>query len=194
MKLDQSLSCFNCNPKLWIALSCFILLTGCATLFGTAERHFQLLAPNTLEQSSTVLLKLTSQMNGDSHHWEAVLNTDVDKIYLVILGPLGQRLATLNFDNQQMTVVRNSPIPFDISLEKLLKELQMTFWPLTTLNAGKSNQDWNFEENKHVRFVYYKHQLVAEIHRHSSSTWNGEFNYISKISDYQLSIQSSLMD
>lgn len=133
-------------------------------------------------------------MNGDSHHWEAVLNTDVDKIYLVILGPLGQRLATLNFDNQQMTVVRNSPIPFDISLEKLLKELQMTFWPLTTLNAGKSNQDWNFEENKHVRFVYYKHQLVAEIHRHSSSTWNGEFNYISKISDYQLSIQSSLMD
>jgi len=181
-------------PGLWATLGWFMLLAGCATPFGAVQRDFQPLPPSALEQSTTVLLKLDSNQGNVRHHWEAVLNVDTDRINLVILGPLGQRLATLHFDDQRLTVERSGPIPFGTSLEKLLGELQMIFWPLAVLNTDKWNQDWYFEEQKHIRYVYYQQQLVAEIHRRSSSPWSGNFNYISRVSDYHLNIRSSQLD
>lgn len=171
-----------------------MLLTGCATPFDTAQRNFQLLPPDTLERSATILLRLDSNQGDASHHWEAVLNVDAEQIYLVILGPLGQRLATLSFDGQLLTADRGDPIPINMSLKKLLGELQMIFWPLAVLNTGEGNRDWYFEEETNIRHVYYQQQLVAEIHRHSSSRWSGEFDYISRISNYHLSVRSSQLD
>ncbi len=136
------------TPRFWVTLGWLVLLTGCTTLSGAARQDFQLLPPDTIKQSVTVLLKLDSSQGEVSYHREAVLNVDAERIYLVILGPLGQRLATLDFDGQRLTVDRSSPIPFDASLEKLLGELQMIFWPLTALNAGEWNQDWFFDEKK----------------------------------------------
>ncbi|MCF6259900.1 MAG: DUF3261 domain-containing protein [Gammaproteobacteria bacterium] len=182
------------TPRFWVTLGWLVLLTGCTTLSGAARQDFQLLPPDTIKQSVTVLLKLDSSQGEVSYHREAVLNVDAERIYLVILGPLGQRLATLDFDGQRLTVDRSSPIPFDASLEKLLGELQMIFWPLTALNAGEWNQDWFFDEKKNIRLVYHKQKLVAEIHRHSPSPWNGSFHYNSKISDYHLSIHSSQLN
>ncbi len=176
---------------LWATLGSLILLAGCATPFGAAQQDFQLLPPASLEHPTTVLLKLDHRQGDAHHHWEAVLNVDKDRIDLVILGPLGQRLATLRFDDRQLTVERNGPILFDASLEKLLGELQMVFWPLAILNTGEWNQDWSFEEQKHIRHVYYQQRLVAEIHRRSSSSWSGDFDYISRVSDYHLNIRSS---
>ncbi len=181
-------------PELWATLGWFMLLTGCTTPIDTAQRNFQLLPPDVLERSATILLKLGSNQGDASHHWEEVLNVDAERIYLVILGPLGQRLANLSFDGQQLTVDRGGPIPINMPLEKLLGELQMIFWPLAVLNTGEGNRDWYFEEQTHIRYVYYQNQLMAEIRRHSSSPWSGNFDYISRISDYRLSVRSSQLD
>ncbi len=172
-----------------------MLLTGCVTPFDAAQqRNFQLLPPDALERSATFLLKLDINQGDVSHHWEAVLNVDAERIYLLILGPLGQRLATLSFNGQQLTVDRGGPISIKMSLEKLLWELQIIFWPLAALNTGEGNRDWYFEEQMHIRHVHYQQQLVAEIYRHSSSPWSGNFDYISRMSDYRLSVRSSLLD
>jgi len=192
--LTQSHTHASRIPKLWVTLGWLMLLTGCATPFSAAQRDFHPLPPDTLKQSVTVLLNIGSQQGEVSQHWEAVLNVDLKQIYLVILGPLGQRLATLSFDGERLAVDRGGPIPFDTSLEKLLGELQMIFWPLAELNTAEWNRDWFFEEKKQVRFVYHKQQLVAEINRRSASPWSGDFNYDSKISDYRLNIRSSQLN
>lgn len=183
-----------CIPELLAMLGGLLLITACATPFGIAQQKFRLLPPNTLKQPTTVLLSINSHHGNNSHHWEAVLNVDANQIDLVILGPLGQRLATLGFDGQHLTVYRSNPISIDISLEKLLGELQMIFWPLAVLNTDKWNRGWHFEEQKHIRHVYYQQQRVAEIHRYSSSPCNGNFDYISKISDFRMNIRSSQLD
>lgn len=182
-------------PERWLILGWFMLLAaGCATPFGATQPNFQLLPPGSLEQSVTVLLKIDHRQNDTRHRWEAVLNVDAEQIDLLILGPLGQRRATLSFNGQRLTVDHNSLIPIDIPLEKLLGELQMIFWPLAVLNADKWNQDWYFDEQKHILHVYYQQQQVAEIHRRASSPWSGDFDYISRVSDYRLRIRSSQLD
>lgn len=186
--------CYSRVPLLCAILGGLMLLAGCAAPFGAVQRDFQPLPPDTLEQSTTVLLKLDSHQGDIRHHWEAVLNVDADRIDLIILGPLGQRLATLRFNDQQLMVERGGPLPFDSSIEKLLGELQMIFWPLAVLNADEWNQDWHFSEQKNIRYVYYQQQRVAEIHRRSTSAWSGDFDYISRISDYRLNIRSSELD
>lgn len=167
--------------------------------FGAAQRDsplppFQLLPPATLERSITAYQKIYNFRNGRGQHLEAVLTVDADRIYLVILGPLGQRLATLSFDGQRLTIDRGGPIPVDTPLENILGELQIIFWPLAVLNTGERNRDWYFKEQKHIRYVYYRQRLVAEIHRRSSSPWTGDFDYISRVSDYRLTIRSRRLD
>lgn len=191
------LSCYL--PMSWPVLGWSILLTGCVTPFGATQPDsplppFQLLPPSTLERPVTVLQKLDSRRGDNNYHWETVLNVDADRIYLVILGPLGQRLATLSFNGQHLAVDRNGPIRVGTPLKNILGELQIIFWPLAMLNTSKWNRDWYFEEQKHIRYVYYQQRLVAEIHRRSSSPWTGDFDYISKVSDYRLTIRSRRLD
>lgn len=193
MKLAKRQSYSHRTSRLWFTLAWLMLVAGCAMPFSAAQQDFHLLPPGIIKQPATVLLKLDSNQGKTNLQWEAVLNVDAAQISLIILGPLGQRLATLNSDGEHLTVEHDRPI--DISLKKLLVELQMIFWPLTTLNADKWNKDWRFEEQKNIRQVYYQQQRIAEIHRHpSSSQWSGKFDYISKISDYRLSIRSSQLD
>jgi len=184
---------YTCFAGFWLTLSwLLLLLVGCATPVDVAEQNFQLLAPDSIKQSATILLKIESNQAGLKHHWEAVLNVDATRIDLVILSTLGRRLATLGFDGHKLTVKHNSSI--EISLKKLLGQLQMIYWPLGTLNTDKKNQSWYFKQQKQIRYVYYQHQPVAEIHRRPSSLWNGDFDYISKISENHLSIRSSQLD
>ncbi|MFV2004118.1 MAG: DUF3261 domain-containing protein [Gammaproteobacteria bacterium] len=176
----------------WLTLGWLLLLVSCATPVDVGEQNFRLLAPSSIKQSVTVLLKIETNQAGLKHHWEAVLNIDATHIDLVILSTLGRRLATLGFDGQKLTVKHSSSI--EISLKKLLGQLQMIYWPLVTLNTDKKNQSWYFKQQNQMRYVYYQQQLVAEIQRRQMSLWSGDFDYTSRISDYRLTIRSSQLD
>ena len=175
-----------------------MLLMGCGTRFGAPHRYisppFQLLPPGTFKQPITVFQKISIRQGGNSQNLEAVLNIDAGRIYLIILSPLGQRLATLTSNDGQIVIEHSAPFLATIPLENILGELQMIFWPTVALNASKRNKGWHFEEQKHTRYVYYRQRLIAEIHRHSTSPWDGYFDYISKVSDYRLIIRSKQLN
>lgn len=192
MKLSQPHFHYPRIAGICFTLGWLMVAAGCAIPFGSAQQNFQLLPPDSLSQSATVLLKMDSEEDSIRRHWEAVLNMDAAQTVLILLDPLGQRLATLGFDGEQLTIEHSRPI--DISLKKLLGELQMVLWPLSALNADKWNQGWHFEEQNTIRRVYYQQQYMAEIHRQPSSQWSGKFDYSSKTSDYRLHIQSSPLD
>jgi len=178
---------------LWATLAYLVLLTGCATLHGRAQHDFELLPPDSLIPV-TLLLEIDSFDTGINRHWEAVLNVDNEYIYLAILGPLGQRLATLRTNSHGVTVETGGDlIPIDVPSEELLVELQMIFWPLSALNVSEGNRNWHFEEQQQIRHVYFEQQLVGDIHQNTQSPMNGAFIYVSKIFDHSLHVRSIVL-
>jgi|TARA_B110000967_G_scaffold207470_1_gene256929 hypothetical protein len=148
----------------YLALS--FLLSGCqSTNEKVGADKLPLLPQNTWQQSIQVNQSIEIEYEGRNWNGIAVLELSPDKLTMVHLSPLGQRLFTLIYDNgktlpeidaDSILVGQTIPAATIVSL------LQIAIWPTDVL-APFYQGDWRLQTGEQSRMVFFRNKLVVSI-------------------------------
>lgn len=175
-----------------LALLFLALITACAARPPrVAQSGWPPLAPATLGADRTVTQVLRAAFADREMTFNCVVKVDRERVTLVALSAIGERLFTLTFDGTKYDVQSAASVPAALQPERLLDDLQLAFWDLSTLQAALAGTPWQVTEPfAHTRRLKRAGQLVAEVHYLDSDPWTGRLWLVNFAARYSLSIDS----
>lgn len=130
-----------------------------------------LLRPQALEKPLALQQRLTVTAGGRTLQAEMALEADRDGVRMVLLD-LGQAVARLEWDGQELTERRGPGLPAYVRTERILGDVQLVHWPVEaiqsalplgwTLTASPAERTLRHEGRTVVR-VRYPAPQVAEL-------------------------------
>lgn len=147
-----------------------LLLMGCAqpgAMTSASNMHSDgqqvpllRLPPNTLGKAIAEQQRLTVLApNRTPQTLEVLLEADPQSVRLALM-QLGQVAAQLVWDGVDLHVTRSRWWPSDVSAERILSDMQLTYWPLQAIQAALP-ADWNMVDAGPIRVL--RHGATAEI-------------------------------
>jgi hypothetical protein len=178
------------------ALLSLSLLSACAvTPPAPVSARLQLqLAPAALGSAISLQQHLKVERNGRSDELDTVLEIDQEQLKLVGL-VFGQRVMTLQYDGKQLHTWRHFMLPKEVQGEDVLRDVQLTLWPLAAIRAALP-AGWEIEEtgdNDHgklQRTLRLNHTVVTQIDYPDHLLWGGTVILTNHPYHYTLTIQS----
>jgi hypothetical protein len=120
------------------------------------------LAPQSLGRNLDVQQQLHIQVADQAERQlEAVLEADATGVRLGLLS-MGQTVARLEWDGQQLREHRAPWLPAAVSGERVLSDLQWVYWPLPAI-AAYLPAGWGVAEAAGVRRVHWGDELVLSV-------------------------------
>ena len=150
----------------WLAL--LSLLSACQSFKArNGSDQLPLLPQNTWQGSIQVNQSL--EINYEGHNWQgiAVLSMSADKLTMVHLSPLGQRLFTLTYENGKAAPETNADTLLagqTIPAATIVSLLQLATWPVGALSPYYQG-DWRLESDELNRQVFYQDERVVTVTR-----------------------------
>lgn len=100
---------------------------------------------------------LTIQHLGQQRYLHALLDSDIERLQVIGLSPLGQRLFSLTWDNRELVWRTESAVLAKLDPRLLMADLQLAYWPLqsvrdalpenlTVEDFGTSRMVWQGDE------------------------------------------------
>ncbi|MEE8059045.1 MAG: DUF3261 domain-containing protein [Pseudomonadales bacterium] len=131
----------------------------------------------------------------DRYYFENAIEFTSGELGLVMLGDLGQRVATIEYNGNNLKIDRASFLPDSFDPYYVLEAMQMIYWPVEAF-AEQGKRGWHLIEsdNGMSRRFYYQGKLVAEIEYDVSCPLKGITRYHHKIYDYHLRINSAVIE
>ncbi|WP_372524500.1 DUF3261 domain-containing protein [Piscinibacter sp.] len=112
------------------------LLLGCATPpAGHREAPLLRLAPAALGRTLALQQQLVVEARGQTQRVDVLLEADADAVRLALLN-LGQTVARLEWDGQQLQETRAAWWPAEVRSERILSDLQLVWWPADAVRAA----------------------------------------------------------
>jgi Protein of unknown function (DUF3261) len=171
----------------WVALGSLIF--GACTVPAHQPARLGLkLAPAALGESISLQQHLTVERNGSVDELDAVLEVDPRRLDLVGL-VLNQRVLTLHYDGQILSVWRHPLFPAAVRDEDILEDLQLILWPADAVRQALP-YGWRIEENGVHRTLLIGEMPVTVINYSGVPRWNGKIELSNLRYQYRLIIQS----
>ncbi len=177
-----------------IAMLVCLLLTGCSGLAPRSDLQGvpPLSTPAALGRSLQTLQIVHVAFKEREAALQCVLTVDGERIGVLGLDALGQRLFSLSYDGAHpMQVQRNPMLPAQVSPERLLADLQLAYWPLAALQSAYAGSGWHVSEPlAGTRRLRHDEQLVAEVHYSVADPWTGPLWLSNFRHGYSLAVES----
>ncbi|AXQ29290.1 DUF3261 domain-containing protein [Solimonas sp. K1W22B-7] len=176
-----------------LSLLLALLLASCAALRPAPPPTPQELPPLWLSPAafgSSVQLaqRLLVEAGGTRHGLDALLEIDPQQVQLAgLVG--GRRVVTLRYDGGTPTVDRIAGLPAVIDEHRVLRDLQLTYWPAEAVR-GALPAGWTLAEEPGARRLYREGQVTIEIRYGGQPRWLGHTEFDNLQQHYRLLIDS----
>jgi hypothetical protein len=154
-----------------------LLLAGCVSApkvsAPVAGDSLPLLSPASLGQAHQVSQVLRGDYGDAGFTLRSVVTVDDKQLTVIGLTSMGLRAFTLKYDGQNLSEERAPQVPQALQARQLLNDLQLAFWPLTTLQATWRDSGVEVSEPyAGTRRLKRGAELLAEVHI-AADAWNG---------------------
>ncbi len=171
-----------------------LLLSSCSLLGPQPQPDAMppLLAPATLARSVQTLQIVHVAFKEREAALQCVLTVTDERIDVLGLSALGQRVFGLSYEGPDKMQVQSGPmLPAEVSPERLLADLQLAYWPLPALQAAYLGTRWEISEPRPgSRRLRQAGQLVAEVHYSAIDPWAGPLWLSNFRYGYSLAVES----
>lgn len=174
-------------------LLCAALLSACASAPPAPEAsrgYLPILPPSSLaaERSAEQVLHAAYSEREATLH--CILEVSPERLRVIGLTALGQRVFTLEQDAQGVHVERSPFAPGELQPHHILADIQLAYWPLATLQSALPPDTRLTEPRSGLRRLFRDRRLVAEVHYASDDPWNGRLWLVNLERGYSLDITS----
>ena len=116
---------------------------------------------------------------GPSGQLQLAVDSAGGTMQVVIMDALGRRLATLQLDGRSHELRREAGARIDLASADLVAALQLTFWPLETLQAATRGTPWRVDGGQERRLWYHGDLLAAAAPGGAGlERWRGRYRYL----------------
>lgn len=169
------------------------LLTACAAVPPTPEasrNYLPILPPASLNAERSAEQVLHAAYGEREATLHCILDVSTERLRVIGLTALGQRVFTLEQDAQGVRVQRSPFAPGELQPQDILADIQLAYWPLATLRAALPPDTRLTEPRSGLRRLYRNKRLVAEVHSAADDPWNGRLWLVNLERGYSLDITS----
>lgn len=140
-------------------VSVCLLASGCASRFSAAP-----VPPlSTLPASAPSTQQLVFEHGNERHQLLAVLRHDNQTLRMALLSPQGQRLLTLEQDEQGARFLPGAVFDPPFSAQWLLQRLSWSLWPVEQLEHAFRDSAWSVQPTAQGHAIFHRQQQVANI-------------------------------
>ena len=150
--------------------------------------EFSLLPPESFGQSLSLLQSLEINYKGESRQLLAQLEINPNKITLVGLSPLGNRLFTVLWTGESLSEEYLAEWPFPFSPKHILADVQLALWLKIPQQDGFKIREIQSPQLR--REILRNEEIVMRISYETRPFWQGEILIQHLERGYQLSIQT----
>jgi hypothetical protein len=153
-----------------------------------AVSSFALATPSALGTSVSAFQQLRLEQTQLERQFTLALDIGPDRLQLVIMSTIGQRLATWRYKDNHYQLQIEAGAPTELPYRLVLVATQLVFWPIDALDNANS-KDWRISGTR----VYYRDTLVAKLSRPvlQTTSWEGEYRVEFPASEVTLALQST---
>lgn len=175
-----------------LTLLLMLLLCACAAPLRQASPELLPLLPPAALGSAHQSRQIVHAAFGERElSVQCILTVDAGQVSVIGLSALGQRLFALHYDGTTMRVEQSPLLPAELPVQRLLSDLQLTYWPLTAWQSALAGSPWQVSEPlPGTRRLHHRQQLVAEIHMPDDNPWQGRLWLSNFQFGYSLSIDA----
>ena len=123
---------------------------------------------------------------------ETQLQVDAQSLQLAAVA-LNQRVMRLQWDGQQLKVERHPLLPTEVDPERVLRDLQLSCWPLAAVQAVLP-AGWQAADANDVRELTFDGQLQVRVEGVNRACRGGRITLDNRREGYRLSIESREME
>ena len=145
-------------------LLCVLLVSACAIKAPrrAADESFELrLMPVSLGHELALQQQLSFSFGKESRTVDALLEVNSDSVQLVVQ-TLGQSALRLSWDGHRLDQKRAPWLPPSLRGERVLSDLQLTYWPVEAIRAALPT-GWQLIEEGNERQLRQGDQLVETV-------------------------------
>ncbi|MFC7422177.1 DUF3261 domain-containing protein [Iodobacter arcticus] len=119
---------------------------------------------------------------------DALLEINPEQIQLAGFA-LGQRILTVSWDGQSLTSSRHALLPKEVDEQRVLRDVQLVYWPLAAVQAALP-AGWTLSEEGNVRKLTLGQENAITIRYHATPRWAGQAELENTLEHYRLVIDS----
>ncbi len=123
---------------------------------------------------------------------ETQLQVDAQSLQLAAMA-LNQRVMRLQWDGRQLQVERHPLLPAEVDPERVLRDLQLSCWPLAAVQ-GALPAGWQAADANDVRELTFDGQLQLRVEGVNRACRSGRITLDNRREGYRLSIESREME
>jgi hypothetical protein len=146
---------------LLVVLTC---LSSCALLTPSNDAELAGLMPIAppIGPTRRVVQQLTAIWTDRQETLLCVLELDKQHIAIAGLSKDGISLFNVSYDGKKVALDKSPLLPFSFSPELIIKDLQLSYWPLTELQKILPKQ-WHLEADNHHRRLSVGHEPYIDV-------------------------------
>lgn len=126
--------------------------------------------------------------NSSPRTLDALLEISPEQVQLAGFA-LGQRILTVSWDGQSLTSSRHALLPKEVDEQRVLRDVQLVYWPLATAQAALP-AGWALSEEGNTRTLAINQQSAITIRYHATPRWAGLAELENTLEHYRLVIDS----
>ncbi len=120
---------------------------------------------------------------------DAQLEIDTETVQLAGFA-LGQRILTLSWNGNALTSQRHPLLPAEVEAETILRDVQLVYWPATSLNAALP-AGWRVVDAARQRSLQFEGRPLLTITYQAEPRWAGRAELDNLLEGYRLTIDST---
>jgi hypothetical protein len=151
-------------PRRLALLVVLVCLSGCALVTSTSDFDPDELIPmaSPLDPARRIVQQITAVWPDRQETLLCVLELDKQHIAIAGLSNDGISLFNLNYDGKTLSLDKSPLLPDSFTPERIIKDLQLVYWPQAELQKILPRQ-WRLEADNHHRRLYYNNERRVDV-------------------------------
>ena len=174
-----------------VAILASLLLAACAGTPPAPAPSRPLVSPAALGSERAANQIVRGAIGAREMTINCVVTVKDGTMTVVGLSAMGVRLFTVRYDGHEVQAEKGLPTPEQLTPERLLADLQLVFWPLSSLQKPLQEAGWQVSEPAQgTRRLRRGDRLIAEAHYSDQDPWTGRSWLVNLEYGYSLQIDS----
>jgi hypothetical protein len=168
------------------------LLSGCAALKPRpVDPGLFLIAPSAAGKEVEVEQSVRVESRaGTRFDTLAAVELDARVLRVVAVGPLGNRIMSLEWDGKHYTEQRDPHVPADFPLKLVLRDLELALFPAGAVRTALPSRAWSLVEAPRHRELRHDGKPVIVIDYSNDDPWKAKIDFRHLTIGYRLRIET----